>query len=417
VFAGDTAKLPPDAAAACAAWRESGGDTLPRIPANRRWSLAIDGLFGIGLQRDLAGEHAQLVKTLNALDATVLALDIPSGIDSDTGRVLGCAVRADHTATFIGLKPGLLTLDGPDHCGTIRLCTLDLDAAALHEAQAAVIGSEVLAQVLPARRANSHKGDYGSVGIIGGSPGMVGAGLLAGRAALNLGAGRVYVGLLAADGASHDTLQPELMLRAVHDVLKLDNVTCLAVGPGLGQTPDAHQALAAALELELPLVLDADALNLIAGSPGLQPRVAKRKAATVLTPHPAEAARLLESSTASVQADRIAAACKTSERYHSLVVLKGAGSVCAVPDGNWFINTTGNPGMASAGMGDVLTGFVAALIAQGADPKTALLAAVHLHGAAADELIAAGTGPVGITASEVIAAARTRFNRERACSR
>jgi len=413
VFTGDAAKLPPDAAAACAAWRESGGNTLTRIPANRRWSLAIDGLFGIGLQRDLAGEHAQLVTALNALDATVLALDVPSGIDSDTGRILGCAVRADHTATFIGLKPGLLTLDGPDYCGKIHLCTLDLDAASLQQAQGAVIGSEVLAQVLPARRANTHKGDYGSVGIIGGSVGMVGAGLLAGRAALNLGTGRVYVGLLAADGASHDPLQPELMLRAIHEVLKLENLTCLAVGPGLGQRPDAHQALAAALDLDLPLVLDADALNLIAADPGLQKKVGNRSAPAVLTPHPAEAARLLENSTASVQADRISAACQMAERYHGSVVLKGAGSVCALPDGSWYINTTGNPGMASAGMGDVLTGFIAALIAQGADAKTALLAAVHLHGAAADQLVAAGTGPVGITASEVTAAARALFNRNR----
>jgi len=365
------------------------------------------------LQRDLTGKYAELIATINALSTPVLAIDVPSGLEADTGRVMGSAVRANHTATFIGLKPGLLTLDGPDHCGKIHLCTLGLDAAALHTAQGAVIGSAVVATALPTRRANSHKGDYGSLGIIGGAPGMVGAALLAGRAALNLGAGRVYVGLLAADNAGYDPMQPELMLRTVVEVLKLDHLNCLAVGPGLGQSPDAHHVLAAALHGNLPLVLDADALNLIAFDAGLQQLVSQRAAATILTPHPAEAARLLEGTTASVQADRIAAACAIAARYRSFVVLKGAGSVCALPDGAWFINTSGNPGMASAGMGDVLTGIIAALLAQGAEAKYALLAAVHLHGAAADALVAAGSGPVGITAGEVIAPARALLNRER----
>jgi hydroxyethylthiazole kinase-like uncharacterized protein yjeF len=417
LFAGDAAKLSADAKAAYSAWRDSGGDTTERIPPEQRWDLVIDGLFGIGLQRDLTGRHAELVATINALDAPVLAIDVPSGLEADTGRIMSCAVRATHTAAFIGLKPGLLTLDGPDHCGRIHLCTLELDAAALHTAQGALIGSEVIAAALPARRANSHKGDYGSLGIIGGAPGMVGAALLAGRAALNLGAGRVYVGLLAADGVNCDPAQPELMLRAVHEVLKLDHLNCLAVGPGLGQTPDAHQALAVALRSKLPLVIDADASNLIAADTRLQQLVNQRSAPTLLTPHPAEAARLLAGTTTSVQADRVTAACEIATRYRSSVVLKGAGSVCALPDGAWFINTSGNPGMASAGMGDVLTGIIGALLAQGSDAKHALLAGVHLHGAAGDELVSAGTGPAGITASEVIAAARTVFNRERARTR
>ncbi len=412
VFAGDAAKLSADAKAAYSAWRDNGGDTIERIPSGQCWDLVIDGLFGIGLQRDLTGKHAELVAAINAMGTSVLAIDVPSGLEADTGRIMGCAVRATHTVTFIGLKPGLLTLDGPDHCGQIHLCPLGLDAAALHTAQGAVIGSAVIATALPARRANSHKGDYGSLGILGGAPGMVGAALLAGRAALNLGAGRVYVGLLAADSAGYDPMQPELMLRAVHEVLKLEHLNCLAVGPGLGQTPDAHHALAAALPSKLPLVIDADALNLIAADAELQQLVTQRTAPTLLTPHPAEAARLLASTTAKVQADRIAAACAIATRYHSFVVLKGAGSVCALPDGAWFINTSGNPGMASAGMGDVLTGIIAALLAQGADSKAALLAGVHLHGAAADSLVAAGSGPVGITAGEVIVAARTLLNRE-----
>ena len=411
VFAGNAAKFSADAKAAYDAWRDSGGGIVEEIPAGERWDMVIDGLFGIGLQRELSGSTAALVTSINRLDATVLALDVPSGLDADSGRVLGCAVRAGHTATFIGLKPGLLTLDGPDHCGEIHLCTLGLDAAALHAAQGAMIGSDVIAAALPARRANSHKGDYGSLGILGGAPGMVGAALLAGRAALNLGAGRVYVGLLAADNAGYDPLQPELMLRTVDEVLKLDHLNCLAVGPGLGQSPDAHHVLAAALHANLPLVLDADALNLVAFDGELQQLVSQRTAATILTPHPAEAARLLASTTASVQADRSAAACAIAARYGSSVVLKGAGSICALPDGAWFINTSGNPGMASAGMGDVLTGIIAALLAQDAEVKYALLAGVYLHGAAADELAAAGTGPVGLTAGEVTAAARALLNR------
>lgn len=413
VFTGDAAKLSADAKAAYSAWHGTGGETIERIPSGQRWDLVIDGLFGIGLQRDLAGRQAELVAAINALGAPVLAIDAPSGLEADTGRIMGCAVRATHTVTFIGLKPGLLTLDGPDYCGRIHLCTLGLDSAAVHTSQGTVIGGAVIATALPARRANSHKGDYGSIGILGGAPGMVGAALLAGRAALNLGAGRVYIGLLAADSAGYDPMQPELMLRAVHEVLKLEHLNCLAVGPGLGQTPDAHQGLVAALHANLPLVLDADALNLIAFDTGLLQLVGQRTAATILTPHPAEAARLLASTTAKVQADRVAAACAIAARYRSFAVLKGAGSVCALPDGAWFINTSGNPGMASAGMGDVLTGIIAALIAQGADIKSALLAGVHLHGAAADSLVAAGSGPIGITAGEVIVAARSLLNRER----
>ena len=410
VFAGDASALSPDAKAAYGAWHDCGGTTQSDIPAGGRWDLVIDGLFGIGLQRDLGGVHADLVNTINSLGVTVLALDMPSGLDSDTGRVLGCAVRANHTATFIGLKPGLLTLDGPDHCGEIHLCTLDLDTAALLPAPGATVGSEVTASVLPARHANSHKGDYGSLGIIGGAPGMVGAALLAGRAAINLGAGRVYVGLLGADSSGVDPLQPELMLRTADEALKLDHLNCLAVGPGLGQSTDAHHVLAAALQAKLPLVLDADALNLIAFDAGLQQLLNQRSSATILTPHPAEAARLLASTTAAVQADRITAATGLASRYRSDVVLKGAGSICALPDGKWFINTSGNPGMASAGMGDVLTGIIAALLAQGADPLDAMLAGTHLHGAAADALVAAGCGPIGLTAGEIIASARRLLN-------
>jgi hydroxyethylthiazole kinase-like uncharacterized protein yjeF len=411
VFAGDEKALPAEAAAALRAWRNSGGSVLTAVPAGRRWDLVVDGLFGIGLKRELQGRHADLVRTLNALSTTVLALDVPSGLDADTGRTLGCAIRADHTATFIALKPGLLTLDGPDHCGQIQLCPLDVDAPSLCPPYGAVIGGEIVRDVLAARRANSHKGDYGNIGVIGGARGMTGAALLASRAALKLGAGRVYVGLLDAPAPGYDLLQPELMLRPVDEVLNL-SLQCIAIGPGLGQSPEAYYLVKSGLHTAVPLVIDADALNLISAHAALQQNLRERTAPTVLTPHPAEAGRLAGCTTAEIQADRVQAACEIASRYHSAVVLKGDGSVCALPDdGTWFINTSGNPGMATAGMGDVLTGIIAALISQGADTKHALLAGVHLHGMAADELVATIGGPVGITAGEVAAAARTLLNR------
>jgi hydroxyethylthiazole kinase-like uncharacterized protein yjeF len=324
---------------------------------------------------------------------------------------MGCAIRAAHTVTFIALKPGLLTLDGPDHCGDIHVRALGLDAQTLRAARGFVIGPEVLDAVLPRRARNSHKGDYGSVGIIGGDHGMVGAALLAGRAALKLGSGRVYVGLLAREAQSVDAEQPELMLRSADEVLKLRHLTCLAVGPGLGQMPDAAFHLGIALESRLPLVLDADALNLLAADTRLAEQLRARPTPTLLTPHPAEAARLLGTSTREVQGNRVGAVTMLAARLRSLVVLKGAGTVCAAPDGTWHVNTTGNPGMASAGMGDVLTGMIAALLAQGAEPRTALLAAIFLHGAAADHAVAGGAGPVGLTATDTIDAARSLLNR------
>jgi hydroxyethylthiazole kinase-like uncharacterized protein yjeF len=410
VFAGDEARLSADAAAALRAWRETGGTTLEALPPPRDWGLVVDGIFGIGLEREIAGRYAEWVAAINAMRAPVLSIDVPSGLHSDTGRVLGSAVRATHTVTFIALKPGLLTLDGPDHCGEIHLRTIGLEASVLRAPRGFLIGQEVLRTALKPRRLNSHKGDYGSVGILGGDRGMVGAALLAGRAALKMGSGRVYVGLLVRDAPAYDAAQPELMLRSADEVLKLGHLSCLAVGPGLGQTPDAAFYLEEALGSALPLVLDADALNLIAMDAQLAAALERRKAATLMTPHPAEAARLLAVTTAKVQHDRVGAALEIARRFASFVVLKGAGSVCAAPDGSWHINTTGNPGLASAGQGDVLTGMIAALLAQGADPKTALAAAVYLHGAAADRAVGHGIGPAGLTASETIEAARALIN-------
>jgi len=411
VLAGNAQKLPPDAAAAFAAWHAAGGNYLTDIPSGEKWDLIVDGLFGIGLQREISGIPARLVATGGLSRSPVLALDIPSGIASDTGRILGCALRADHTLTFIGYKPGLLTLDGPDYCGQVHLDTLDIDAPALLSPSGMILTAAALDGLMPPRRRNSHKGTYGCAGIIGGAQGMVGAAFLAGRAALKMGTGRVYVGLLAQQSPPLDTGQPELMLRPAKDVPQLDTLSCLAVGPGLGTSASAKKLLRAALRTELPLVVDADGLNLVGSSSDLGDLMTARENPTIITPHPAEAARLLACSTQDIQADRVRAALTLARRFNAMVVLKGAGSVCAAADGRWSINTSGNPGMASAGMGDVLTGMIAALIAQGVEPYRALTAAVYLHGAAADAGVAAGHGPTGLTASDVIEETRLLLNR------
>jgi hydroxyethylthiazole kinase-like uncharacterized protein yjeF len=410
VFTGEANKLPADARTAFDAWQAAGGTTVSAIPLEWRWELALDGLFGVGLSRDLDSVHAQLVTSLNGSRKPVVAIDVPSGIDADTGQVRGVAVRAAHTVTFLGLKPGLLTLDGPDHAGLVHVDRLGTEEVALPEGHGLLVGDDAISSALVPRPRNSHKGHFGDVAILGGAPGMVGAALLAGRAALRLGAGRVLVGLLA-DGPTVDLLQPDLMLRRAEELLSRADLSCAVVGPGLGQSSVARQLLAKVLALEAPLVIDADALNLVADDARLRDALSSRTRPSLLTPHPAEAARLLATATELVQADRIAAAGSLATTLRAYLVLKGAGSICAAPDGRWWINTSGNPGMASAGMGDVLAGILGALLAQGAAPERALLAAVRVHGVAADDLVAGGAGPVGLTASETIDAARAAWNR------
>jgi hydroxyethylthiazole kinase-like uncharacterized protein yjeF len=410
VFGSDVAKLPPDAGAAHARWIAAGGTTVDQPPQSGDCSLIIDALFGIGLTRDIEGRYAAWIDAINRQGAPVLAIDIPSGLDADNGRVRGGCIRATHTITFIGAKPGLLTLDGPDHCGEIFVDNLGLDRGPDASPPGYVLGAGAAKAAFAPRLRNTHKGSHGSVGIIGGDTGMVGAALLTGRAALKLGAGRTYVGVLSRDAPLLDAAQPELMLRPASGVLKLDHLSCLAVGPGLGVTADAAFYLQCALQAQLPLVIDADALNVIAASEKLKLLLKQIVTVKILTPHPAEAARLLACTTHEVQADRIAAATAISRHYNAHVVLKGAGSICTSPAQPWRINTSGNPGMASAGMGDVLSGIIAALLAQGATAQHAMDTAVWLHGAAADACVANSTGPVGLTAGETITAARQLLN-------
>ncbi|OFZ88326.1 MAG: bifunctional ADP-dependent (S)-NAD(P)H-hydrate dehydratase/NAD(P)H-hydrate epimerase [Betaproteobacteria bacterium RBG_16_64_18] len=411
VCPGDPTGLPGDAAAALAKWTAAGGTIEASIPAGGRWDLVIDGLFGIGLQRPLDGSYAALVETINALHLPVLALDIASGINADTGAVMGCAVQATRTISFIGLKPGLLTLDGPDHCGELQVDSLGLDAEALLPAQGRLLDASALPQALARRPANFHKGLAGTAAILGGAAGMVGAAVLAGRAALKCGAGRVHLALLTEHPLRVDYGQPELMLRAPDGILRSDEMTVIAAGPGMGTDEGARRALRQAMASPAALLLDADALNLVGEDPELAESIANRQAATLLTPHPAEAGRLLGLSTRKVQEDRLAAALAIAKRYRAFAALKGNGTIVAAPDGRWWVNPTGNPGMAAAGMGDALTGLIAGLIAQGASPLDALLAGVWLHGTAGDAVAQANGGPLGVTASELIDRARSILNR------
>jgi hydroxyethylthiazole kinase-like uncharacterized protein yjeF len=409
VFRGDAARLPRDAAAAHRAYVASGGATVD-APPEGPVALAVDGLFGLGLTRAPGAPYIELIDWINAVDAPRLALDLPSGIDADTGRIVGTAVRATATATFIAWKPGLLTGDGLDHAGETSLHALGLEVSGVDAGRRLdwAVLREQLPGVLRRRQRGVHKGTFGTLGIVGGARGMVGAALLAGRGALGGGAGKVLVGLVADDAPVVDIAAPELMLRPARDVVHASDA--LVVGPGLGTASGAAALLEAAASQPVPLVLDADALNLAACDEALRTRIAQRTAPTLVTPHPAEAARLLGSDVAAVQRDRIAAARALCAVLRAHVVVKGAGSVLAHPDGGFDINASGNPALATAGTGDVLSGLLGALLAQRIEARDALRIGVCTHGAAADALVARGVGPLGVRASEIADAVRDVLN-------
>lgn len=374
--------------------------------------LIVDALFGIGLSRDLTAPASDLIQQANQSGKPIFALDTPSGLDAFSGAVRGAATRATKTLTFIADKPGLHTGQGKDHAGDVYL-----DALGLSHLPASPLA---LVKQVPdclqklQRRADTHKGLYGTVAIYGGASGMQGAALLAGRAALKLGAGKVRLGFVAADFPPLDLLQPELMLQAATSTWALGDATHLAIGPGLGCDDAAINLLEQLLCSALPLVLDADALNLIAQHRYLQTQLKQRRAPSVLTPHPSEAARLLGCSTAAIQAKRLAAAQQLAQEFNAVVLLKGAGSV--VCDGSQTtIIASGNAALSNAGQGDVLTGILVALLAQGLNAWEATLGAAWLHGAAADEWVKTHPAKIGLSASEVIDAARHLLNQLYVC--
>ncbi|KQV56431.1 MULTISPECIES: bifunctional ADP-dependent NAD(P)H-hydrate dehydratase/NAD(P)H-hydrate epimerase [unclassified Duganella] len=383
------------------------------VAAATEWTLVVDGLLGIGLARPISGGFAALVTAVNGLACPILALDVPSGLDCDTGAIVGgvepgVAVRATHTVTFIGDKPGLHTAEGRDHAGVVIVRDLDIERGLFPASRARLNEVALFGHCIRRRRHSSHKGSHGSVAVVGGARGMAGAPILAARTALTSGAGRVYA-CFVGEAPAFDAALPELMCRSAQ---QYDfNSAVLVIGPGMGGSAASAEMLASALHSQSAVVLDADALNLLAGSEALRKQLAQRTLPCILTPHPLEAARLLGITAAEVQSDRPAAARALAERLAATVVLKGSGTVIAARDGVIAVNTTGNPALATAGTGDVLSGLCGSLLAQGWPEWEAALAGVWLHGMAADVLVADGAGPIGLTASELIPAIRTALNR------
>lgn len=368
--------------------------------------LIVDALFGTGLEREVQSRWRVAIDAMNGADARRIAVDIPSGLHADAGCVLGAAVRAELTVSFIALKTGLFTGAARDHCGEIVLADLEVPASVFEGTTASAW------RIIPAslrglvqRRPSAHKGEAGHVAVIGGNAGMAGAARLAGEAAYRTGAGLVSLLTHPVHAAFVNQSCPELLTRAVEggDLrAALRRATVLAIGPGLGQDDWGQRLFAAALESRLPKVIDADALNLLAADP-------LRREDWVLTPHPGEAARLLECSVADVEAQRFEALARLVERYGGVAVLKGAGTLvaaAALPE--VWVCDAGNAGMASGGMGDVLTGVIAALLAQGLRPADAARLGVWLHATAADS--AAADGEIGLLASDLLPFIRRRLH-------
>ncbi len=425
-----------DARRAHAAWHATGRPLASPEALDARLAeapLVIDGLFGIGLSRPLDGAARTLVERIAAAGVPVVAVDVPSGLDADRGAVVGgpegAVLPATVTVTLIADKPGLHTGAGVTCAGRVVVADLGVPAIAPAPDDRAAPGqpcawgplldADSVAGALRPRPADAHKGRFGELLAIAGAPAMRGACILAALGAQAVGAGRLYVGLL--EDAPADPLHPELMSRRIDPSAgdprqALGAADAVVIGCGLGRGRTATGAVHAALGHPAALVLDADALNAVAADPALRERLHDRaggRAPTVLTPHPLEAARLLGTTVAHVQGDRIASAHRIAAGTGAWVVLKGAGTVVAGPDGDWSINATGGPLLAVAGTGDVLAGAVGGLLAGGMGAGQAARLAVWLHGAAADRLSArpGWRAGIGLPASRLPAAMRAVINR------
>ncbi|WP_297529525.1 NAD(P)H-hydrate dehydratase [Thiohalobacter sp.] len=389
---GEAARAARDAVGAGVRWQPFTGG-LPEA------DVRVDALLGTGLARPVAGPWAEAIGLLNVSGRPVIAVDVPSGVDADTGAIRGAAVRAEVTVSFIGRKFGLYTGAGSECGGERRFDDLgvpsEVSAGLVPHGWLAVPG--LVTRWLPRRHRNAHKGDFGHVLVVGGQPGMAGAARLASAAALRTGAGLVSLATHPVHAAIAAAERPELMARGVADAEALAPLLAragvIALGPGLGQGDWGRPLFEAGLDSGLPLVVDADGLNLLAGAP-------RRCDRWVLTPHPGEAARLLDRPVAEVQADRHAAVRDLAVRYGGVAVLKGAGTL--VSDGETVaVVGRGNPGMGSGGMGDLLTGVIAALRAQGLTATEAALLGAWVHAEAGDRAAAEG-GERGLLASDLL---------------
>jgi NAD(P)H-hydrate epimerase len=408
---GDPEKLHGDALTMLQRYRQAGGELLPFQGLPRKTHVIVDAVLGTGLEREVTGDWAAALEAVNRHRAAVLAIDIPSGLHSDTGRILGTAVRAQATISFIGLKQGMFTGQGPDCCGEVEFSGLEVPAT--------IYSREILASrrldwrkqsdLLEPRPRSAHKGNFGHVLVLGGASGYTGAARMAAEAALRCGAGLVSLATHPEHAALMNLTRPELMCHGVAEACALDplleRATAVAVGPGLGRSDWARELLSKVLASNLPLVVDADALNLLAGQ-------GTRRDNWVLTPHPGEAGRLLGVTTADIEADRFTAAHNLWVAYGGTIVLKGAGTlICNGSRTPPAVCSDGNPGMASGGMGDLLTGLIAAFIAQKFEPEEAACMGVCLHAAAGDAA-ATDSGERGLLASDLLPWFRPLLNPE-----
>lgn len=396
---GDTNKLKDEARITFEAMNDVGLSV--QVFAEKKLSIAdviVDALFGIGLNRKVSGQWRTAIEALHRCTCPILSIDIPSGLHADTGIVLGVAVRADATISFIGLKQGLFTGEGPEYCGEIYFDDLQVPNAIYRQVRSTVarLDYDTLKSSFQKRARTAHKGTYGHVLIIGGDKGMTGAARLAAEAAARVGAGKVSLATRATHAHLVNLTCPEIMSHGIETaeelVYLLEQANVIAIGPGLGQSVWARSMLEALEDLQKPLVIDADALNLLARHPSRFPH-------GILTPHVGEAARLLEISTTEVQSDRFSAVRSLQLRFGGVCILKGAGTLITDDTGQINICTAGNPGMACGGMGDVLTGIIAGLLAQGFPLIEAAKLGVCLHGKLGDR--AALEGERGMLPSDL----------------
>ncbi|BAF58838.1 predicted Carbohydrate kinase [Pelotomaculum thermopropionicum SI] len=422
----DTAEITGDALVNLEIWQKMGqrvyslrhgdGINIVRL-ALMNTDLIVDAIYGTGFKGRVAEKAGRIIEVLNGSGKPVVAVDIPSGLEADTGRVNGPCLRAAHTVTFGLPKLGLLLEPGAGYAGRLHVADISIPAGLVSKAapRRYVITAGLVREWLPSRPLESHKGDYGRVLVVAGSRGMTGAACLAGEAALRAGAGLVTV---AVPETLHDIMEvklTEVMTAPLPDtgggalsreagqriLAMLERADVLAIGPGLSTSSEVAAVVRELLpQVKVPCVIDADGLNVLAGAGDI---LRKIQAPAVITPHPGEMARLLGTTVQEVQRDRLAAALKASAAWNVTVLLKGARTIVASPDGAVYINPTGNPGMATGGSGDVLTGTVAALVAQGLEPEKAAAAGAYMHGLAGD-LAAAEKGMMSLVAGDILAA-------------
>ncbi len=373
--------------------------------------IIIDAMLGTGLQGIVHGNYCHAIESINASGKPVLAVDIPSGLCADTGTLMGSAIKATTTVTFIGMKQGLFTAMGPDYCGELHFAQLGVpgDVYKTQTPSSYQLSEAAFKQLIGKRPACSHKGLYGSVLLVGGNHGMPGAIIMAAEAAIASGAGRVAVATRTEHLTALAIRRPEVMAFSVEVPADLQALikgkTAVLVGPGLGQDDWSRGLLKEALTARCPVILDADALNLVAQTPSL---LNQRKYSTIITPHPAEAGRLLNTTTAMIQSNRFKNVISLHNQYNVTAVLKGAGSLIGSAQGI-ALCSAGNPGMAVAGMGDVLSGVIVALLGQGLPAEKAASLGVWLHATAGDDYVAAH-GEIGVLATSLIPCLRDRLN-------